>query len=320
MVKNIGGFFEEETIGRYSGLFHSPGAIKLVNGRSALLFLLAAINPKKIKLPFYSCDSLLQPIKQLKIPYEYYAIDENFLPQKNNIEKDDFIIFINFFGIQEKILLGWAQEFGVANFVMDNTQSFFSKSDNYFAFNSARKFFGLTDGAYLFAKDINSCAVLADIEFNNDFLNLRKNGDLARGYEFYKKNEIGQPCGFYKMSIASENILNGINYHYVMQKRSMNYDMLSSKLSSFNRLNYLSRIDNIPFAYPFHPIKSIDKTLLYNAGIFPPTLWQEVLERPGQKFEWERKLAAELIPLPIDHRYDAEDMEYIISNILTLLK
>ena len=320
MVKNIGGFFEEETIGRYSGTFHSHNVIKLVNGRSALLFLLSAINPKRIKLPFYSCDSLLQPVKQLNIPYEYYAIDENFLPQINNIERDDFIILINFFGIQEKILLDWVQTNGVTNFVMDNTQSFFSKPDSYFAFNSARKFFGVTDGAYLFANDINNPVALTGIEFNNDFLKLRKNGDLAGGYELYKKNEIDQPCGFYKMSIASENILNGINYQDVMQKRSMNYDMLSSKLSSVNRLNYLSRIDNIPFTYPFHPIKPIDKILLYSAGIFPPTLWQEVLERPGQKFEWERKLAAELIPLPIDHRYAAEDMEYIISNILTLLK
>ena len=44
------------------------------NGRSALYFILKEIKNKinKIYVPFYLCESILQPIKELNLKYEFY--------------------------------------------------------------------------------------------------------------------------------------------------------------------------------------------------------------------------------------------------------
>ena len=41
----------------------------------------------------------------------------------------------------------------ISNVIIDNAQAFYSKhQDRAYSFNSARKFFGVPDGAYLFGK------------------------------------------------------------------------------------------------------------------------------------------------------------------------
>ena len=320
MLRCIGGFFEEETLLQKGTEFHANAAYKLVNGRSSLLLILKQIKPAKVMLPFYSCDTLLKPLQALKIPYEYYPLNIDLLPNVNEIKPDEFFIIINFFGLFEDTILRWASEVGLKNFVVDNTQSFFSKPNAYMAFNSARKFFGITDGSYLFCDKFSMKTELEEIFFDDTFLSLRKRGDIEGGYELYKRNEAEQPCFLYNISKSAESVLNRIDYSVVISKRVRNFNFLASGLASVNKLPSQISEGKVPFAYPLMLDKPIEKSRLYSKGIFFPTLWQEVNERPGENFEFERKLSSELIPLPIDHRYSEEDMKYIIKVILTLIK
>ena len=68
--------------------------------------------------------------------------------------------------------------------------------------------------------------------------------------------------------------------------------------------------------------------ILWNAGeirkqlikqkIYIPVLWPNVLDECAVA-SWEYKLASDVLPLPVDQRYDLDDMEYIAETMSALL-
>ena len=48
--------------------------------------------------------------------------------------------------------------------------------------------------------------------------------------------------------------------------------------------------------------------------IYIPTLWPNVMEE-CEPNSLEYRYAADILPIPIDQRYDKEDMQYITSNL-----
>jgi hypothetical protein len=71
--------------------------------------------------------------------------------------------------------------------------------------------------------------------------------------------------------------------------------------------------------YPLLPAVSVNRESLYRNGLFIPTFWAEVKDSDNPLFETERKLAAQLLPLPIDHRYTEADMQRMAAVIKTTL-
>ena len=59
-MKAIGGYFELELA---SGKEYHPKAIRLNSGRNAFEFILSNNTYKRIFLPYYTCDVLLQPLQ-----------------------------------------------------------------------------------------------------------------------------------------------------------------------------------------------------------------------------------------------------------------
>ena len=53
---------------------------------------------------------------------------------------------------------------------------------------------------------------------------------------------------------------------------------------------------------------------LINSKIYIPTLWPDVLEL-CEKDSIEYNYAQNILPIPIDQRYNDKDMDYIISKI-----
>jgi hypothetical protein len=60
--------------------------------------------------------------------------------------------------------------------------------------------------------------------------------------------------------------------------------------------------------YPFLPDAFIDRKKVVGNRIYVPQWWKYVASLP-QATEWERDLSANLLPLPIDHRYGECEME-----------
>ena len=67
--------------------------------------------------------------------------------------------------------------------------------------------------------------------------------------------------------------------------------------------------------YPFLIKNENLREKLLKNKIYIPHWWKEVIKNVD-KNSYENYLSNNLIPLPIDHRYDRKDLDFIISNIL----
>ena len=72
--KSIGGYFELELP---QGTEYHSQAIALNTGRNALEYILRARGYKRVYLPYYSCEVLLEPFKKLGVDYTFYHINAN---------------------------------------------------------------------------------------------------------------------------------------------------------------------------------------------------------------------------------------------------
>ncbi len=315
MSKSIGGFLDLEI--RDTGKSYHPDAIALSNGRACLNALLKSIKPEKVYVPFYTCDALLEPIKINKIHFEFYPIDENFcIKNEINLCEHEFIININYFGLKSNYIRELENKYK-ERLINDNTMSFFDKEYKHsLSFNSCRKFFGVPDGGYLYQKSNEIGIPTQELtEFKYDHLISRMLGKDKIYYNQFLENERLLSSKICKMSNFSKRILSNIDYEEVGKKRIENFDIFNSKLSQLNKLKLTLSENQIPHYYPFLPIKDLDKKILISKKIYIPTLWPDISKRARKGFEYEIYLSDHILPLPIDQRYNTDEMLFIIDAI-----
>jgi hypothetical protein len=77
-------------------------------------------------------------------------------------------------------------------------------------------------------------------------------------------------------------------------------------------------LEGVPFCYPYLPFQPVDRNALCAEGIFVPSFWSDTHVRPDKGFLWEQRISAELLPLPIDHRYTPENLRRLADHLLTV--
>lgn len=316
----IGGFFPEEPVSalfEINSLFDNSIALK--SGRSSFNFLIQYLNVKKIYIPFYICEVMFAPIKQNEVAYEYYGIDQSFTPIfEKHLNEGEFILYINYFGINESKVQELDKKYK-NQLIVDNTQAFFANSKlSCYNFNSARKFFGVSDGSFLHIKNYldNNIAIKEQLDNpNNAHLVHLKQGKRDQAFKEYQKAESKMNAAIERISPYSASLLKRINLKEVKRKRISNFNFLANKLENLNELNIQIVKDSVPFAYPFLAKKKISRDRLISKGVFFPKLWPNVLEESTMGFSFEKKLAEHMFPLAIDQRWDLHDMKYIVSSI-----
>jgi len=317
-MKEIGGYFELEFNQKQS--FH-PNAIALNTARNCFEYILKAKNINKIFMPYYTCDVMLEPIQKLNIEFEYYHIDSNLEPEINEENsKDDPVLYTNYFGLKQKVINRLSKKF--KNLIIDNSQAFYQKRvKNTDTFYSARKFFGVPDGAYLYTdKFLPSNEIEQDFSFKR-ISHLVKRIELGANaaYPDFLKNDktlYNQPIR--RMSRFTEMALTSIDYDTPKTIRERNFLYLHNELVDKNELSI--DLDDLsgPMFYPFLYKKEGIRKLLLKKNIYVPTLWENVYT-VTKKDDFEQYLTNFLIPLPIDQRYTISDMAYIISVLKHLL-
>ncbi len=312
----IGGYFGFENNGKAGRHYHNS-PYQFDCGRSALEVILITSKPKKIYVPYYACDALLEPLIKHKINYSFYEINEA-LEIKGEIvlAKNESIIYINFFGLKNLYCNQLIKKYG-QQIILDNTMAFFYKHKKpYWGFNSCRKFFGVVDGSYLQSPiTINKklLPVKSNQHLNTDFLFLRGENLVQEGYPFFTKNEACFGKGNFKMSRFSAGILSELNYKQIIQKRNDNFSFLNNHLALSNRLQF--DLNDGAMVYPYLPKKKILHKKFWDNEIFIPQLWKDCIERQ-EGYEWEKKLSSNLLPIPIDHRYNEHDLKRVLKFIL----
>jgi len=320
MDSSIGGYFELELPVREE--YHN-NALRLNTGRNAFEYVLRAKKYKKVYLPFYTCDAMLEPINKLGIDYEFYHIDQSFRPvfDFSSIRQEDVFVYNNYFGICDEQTREIAAQ--CKNLIIDNSQAFYSKPINGVdTFYSPRKFFGLPDGAYLYTDAFLDNEFEQDISYERCMHLLgRVDTGAERNYKSFVKNDNAlkeQPIKI--MSELTTKLLKGIDYKNIFIRRKENFNYLHNALKNSNQLKFIN-IDEIetPMVYPYliSNGNSIKMELIKNK-IFIASYWPNVVEW-CEKEVFEYKLSADMISIPIDQRYDTENMKYIIEKISEFL-
>ncbi len=319
-MKEIGGYFGLE-LNKGDKLYHTT-PYQLKSGRSSFAFILSHLKPTNIYVPFYTCNALLEPILEKKIHYTFYAINNRLeIDSLPSLKPGELILYINYFDVKREYVNKLSEKYK-DKLIVNCTQSYFLKGNNIsWYFNSARKFFGVPDGSYLYAPAGEILPLVSELNerYPTDHLLKRFNGHTTDGYIDYTNNEAYCDSAIVSMSKLSTYLLSNVNYEYVIESRRSNYKTFQQAFGSINTINLDIANHAVPMFYPFLTKKLIDKRSLHQQNIFVPTLWNDVLTRLENEYAFEKDFANRLIPLPIDHRYQEEDIQLAITAISKLL-
>lgn len=313
----IGGYFELEN--RVESELH-PNLIRLNSGRNCIEYILRARKYKKIYIPHYSCTAIKEPILKLGIEFEYYSIDNKLEADEiKSLNQDEAFLVINYFGLKGEYIKSISKN--IQNLIVDNSQAFFEKPIlNVDTFYSARKFFGVSDGAYLSTKCMLREDLPREISWDrSEFLLRRLENGAEDAYQNFQKNE-QYLCGLdiKSMSKLTIRLLEGINYDEALTRRNRNFQYLHLKLASVNQFRITDKDISGPMVYPFLVENGEIRKELIKQKIFVASYWPNVLKE-NRKNSIEYNFASKLLALPIDQRYGLIDMDRICSVLKSLL-
>ena len=321
----IGGYFEWEFSHKISAFPHEEGV--LVNsGHGALLLILKHIEEiVKIYIPYFTCNVVLETLKELRVKYEFYHINSdleiNELPQ---LEENEYLIYTNYFGIMDSYVDFLVKRYDT-KLIIDNAQAFFNYSHKKcHQIYSPRKFIGIPDGGIALSPMKLDMISLQDGKSYDtcQHLLMRSEGFVLEGYNFFKKNDKGLGLvPLARMSTISQKILHSLDYETIIERRRNNYQYLDSCLMESNGFkNLLSRrkIEGFacPMVYPYYTDDINLRSRLIEQHIFVAQYWPNVFEWCTD-YDIEYSLCQHIIPLPIDQRYGEEDMDKIVNAIFS---
>ena len=312
----IGGYFELADV--EEGVFPHQDGILLNTGRNALEFILRSlIEVKKVYLPYYTCEVMLEPIKKLGIDFEFYSINTYLEPVEQPVLKEgESFLYTNYFGLKQDCVKRLAKAYG-DRLIVDNAQAFYAESiQGIDTFYSARKFFGVPDGAYLYSEKQLEKDWEQDVSYER-MLHLLKRIDLGPelGFQEFCFNE-GRLCNqdIKTMSKLTERILNGVDYDSPRYIRRQNFLFLDNGLKDSNLIHLDFEDDSVPMVYPYlTEDMSLQKKLIDNK-VFVATYWPNVMKWCNAN-DMESYLAQHLVFLPVDQRYTCKDMKTVIDII-----
>ncbi|WP_455607297.1 hypothetical protein [Bacteroides sp.] len=322
-MKELGGYFSLELNQERIGTFHSQG-IYLNSGRNALEYILLSLpKVKKIWVPYFTCDVLLEPLKKLNVPYSFYHINEQLeLCENIQLDSDEYLLVTNYYGIKDEYICELALRYS-SQLIVDNAQALFAEPIKEIkSIYSPRKYVGIPDGGIAYMDngiDIHRFDIDVSYERCSHLLKRIELGAGA-GYTDFKENSHklqGQPIK--RMSKLTRVLLGSIDFGYIRNKRRDNFKLLHECLSSTNRLliNDLESF-SCPMVYPYYTSDCTLKKVLIENKVFVATYWPNVFEWCHEK-SLEYKLANNIIAIPIDQRYSEREMEYICNIINTKL-
>jgi len=311
-MREIGGYIE---LDQYTLPMLHEGALALNCGRNCLAYLIRARKIRAITLPKFLCESVKNLCQVEQIQVNYYSINEQFMPQEVSLKSDEWLYIVNYYGqLTHDQIKALAVKY--KRIIVDQSQAYFDMPvKGIDTLYTCRKFFGVPDGAFLYTD------VQLDEELSQDESFERMNFLLGRYertaseffHEFASNYNLFASEPIKRMSKLTDNLLHGIDYGAVSQRRYDNFRYLSKAFGSINLLD----IHDVEggFAYPLWVENGAElREKLIEQKIYIPTLWPNVL-KDVEENDLEYKMAKNILPIPCDQRYDQNDMDYIISAL-----
>ncbi|MBQ7523673.1 MAG: hypothetical protein IJT07_04060 [Oscillospiraceae bacterium] len=309
-MKEIGGYIEFET-------YHRPmlheGALALNCGRNALAYLIEARSIRRIALPAFLCASVIDICRRYDVTIRTYDVGSDFLPEPLTLQPDEWLYLVNFYGqISDQKLQDLAKAY--PRVILDQAQAYFATPvagvDTIY---TCRKFFGVPDGAFLYTDSKLDRALPRDeSRARMDYLLGRFERTGSEFYAQYTANNTSfTTAPMMQMSRLTENLLRGIDYDEVRRRRRENFAALHAAFGDANALD-VHMVDGA-FMYPLMtPNAEAIRTACQKEKLYIPLLWPNVVK--DVQSDWTAwHLAHDVLPLPCDQRYSAEDMQRVID-------
>lgn len=313
LLKEYGGYIELENF--HGSILHEK-AVALNCGRSALAYLCEAKQIKKLYFPYFLCSSVFNLCNKLGIAYDFYHINEKFKPVlTHEFAENEWLYIVNYYGqLTNEAISDLKKKY--KRIIVDNAQSYFQLPvvgvDTLY---TCRKFFGVADGAFLYTDKKLEHELPVDESYERMHFLLGRYERTANEFygEYVKNNKLFANEPIKAMSKLTQNLLRAIDYEAVAKQRQENFAFLHNALKDINKLTLT--IPYGAFMYPFMVTNGMEvRKKLQQMKIYIPTLWPNVLEECKPDI-LEYRLAADILPIPVDQRYGIEDMKYLVEVI-----
>lgn len=308
-MREIGGYLELE---RFGGTEYHTDAFAFNTATNALLWLTAQREIQRLWLPDYLCGSVAAALERAGgCKIFRYPVGEDLAARLplGSIAPQDTVYLVNYYGQMPMDFVKRLQ-CRLPRLILDNVQAFFEKPlPGVDTLYSCRKWFGVPDGAYLYAEGLEKPALPEEHSAGRfDHLLGRFEGRASDWYAAYQQNERAlEESPIHLMSPLTHNLLRAVDYPKTAEQRSRNFSYLDGCLRACNALHLA--VPQGAFMYPLFLKRDNPgqvRRRMAEQGIYLPTLW------PGLSGSAKR-ISSQILPLPVDQRYDQRDLERMVD-------
>ena len=289
MHKEIGGYLELE---RFMGPMLHEKALALSSGRACLSYLIEQRKIRKIALPDFNCDIVEAVCRAHEVKIRFYPVGADLRPKTLQTEEDEWFYLVNFYGqLSADELQRIAAR--VPRLIVDNAQAYFDMPlKGVDTLYTCRKFLGVPDGGFLYTEAPERTLPADESRERMGFVLGRFERPAGEYFAAAARNNDDLSMEPKRMSELTKNLLHAVDYDRVKTKRTEG-----------------------AYAYPLMlPEGQKIRKKLIKQKIFVPMLWPNVPEQQPADSEACR-LAEQILPLPCDQRYGAEEMAFIIKAV-----
>jgi len=300
-----------------------------------------------ILLPAYCCESMVLPFETRGWIVKFYPLNNDFSVNEKELiglcekHKVKAVLLMNFFGISPvSSIASTIKEYSDEIIIIEDfTHTLFS-DDNLsdknidFKISSIRKWLGIPDGAVLLTNSNYSLSIRRNDE---KFLSLRKKGmALKFKYNLEKDTDLkerylqilrdAEAClndysACYAISNVSINVLSSLDIEEIRQCRFTNFNHLLSLIINVPGVDLI--LKTAPHSVPFSlPILVRNRDLIQRKfaerGLYAPVLWP-LNTQCRNTCSFSSEISDTILSLPVDQRYDYEDIEEIGKIVRSVL-
>lgn len=316
----------------------------------ALKDLSKDLKNKRALIPAYTCETVIQPFLDNSFEVFYYEVDKNLnvkiseinrLIKKHEIE---VVLLQPMFGFNTIVL---DENILDIKIILDNTQGYFSKTKFNFqdyTIVSLRKWFGIPDGAILtknkgklelnlsYVEDEYAKLALKafNAKYNYLFLDNISKKTFREAYQRLKHSLSNKNVNS-SMSNLSKKIIRLEDFEFLKKQRRQNFNSLLEYFKDNNQISEEMDIrpvfkelgeGTVPLYFPLYINENkrnlVQKYMAEN-NIYCPVIWPIPKNLDQSKISEEIKwIYNHILVIPIDQRYNENDINYIIHKLIDL--
>ncbi len=321
----------------------------LRSGREALHLVALNLNPIKnlpiVLMPAYCCHSMVDPFEKAGWKVEYYRLNEDLtvdLDYLTNALANGFpkaVLSMNFYGSAStkeavdcikksnpecKVI----EDFSHCTFSLAGIYN--SRVDYYVT--SIRKSVGVCDGSVIISKEPLDESFVEEGE--TEFVSSRRDCQKIKAEYTYSQDkeqkglffpelrrqegELDAFAGVHRISMTGKEMLGVLDGEMISYARRCNMkhilELLDGKVENVPGIERC--LDGAPFSLPIL-LKNRDEVQqkLAKRGVYAPVLWP-ICDQARETCSVSARMADEMLSIPVDQRYNYDDIEEIAKIIL----